>query len=110
MLELINAIHPPLSYVVFGALGGFLYVLRQHLRSNRVRRVEYLARPVFGAVAAFVITISLQLPNHFTSLFVGYFGVDAWDALASRFDGKLPFASKHEQKTSEPEDLEEQLP
>lgn len=85
---------PPYSYPVFGAGGGLLYVLRQHLKRYAVRPIEYVARPVFGAVSAFAITIALQLPNHFTSLFVGYFGIDAWDALAARF--RIPALGKHE--------------
>jgi hypothetical protein len=110
LAALIDSIHPPLSYVVFGGAGGILYILRQKLKGYRVRPVEYLARPIFGATAAFCITVALKLPNHFTSLFVGYFGIDAWDALAARFDGKLPLASKHEPERKQRKDEDDEDP
>ena len=87
---------PPISHLTFGALGGLLYLLRQHLKGYKVRLVEYGARPIFGAVAAYVLTVTLGLPNHMTSLFAGYFGIDLWDAAASRMQGRLPFSSPHE--------------
>lgn len=97
-IAFLESIPTPVSHVVFGAGGGLLYLLRQKVKAYRVRPVEFFARPIFGGVSAFVITELLQLPNHFTSLFVGYFGIDVWDAVAARFDGKLPFAGKHEAK------------
>jgi hypothetical protein len=107
--SIIDQIHPPLSYVVFGALGGCLYILRQKLKGYKVRGAEYAARPAFGAVSAYVLTVSLHLPNHLTSLFSGYFGIDVFDAVASRFDAKMLAFAKHEpapkpDESSEPED------
>ena len=84
--------------VVMGALGGLLYILRQHLKGYKVKPVEYLARPLFGAVSAAILTVMLNLPNHFNSLFVGYFGIDAWDAVMSRVEGKIGSFFKHEPK------------
>jgi hypothetical protein len=86
MLEFIQ---PPLSYVVFGAMGGLLYILRQHMKGYPVKPMEYLARPIFGATAAYVLTVALHLPNHLTSLVTGYFGIDVWDTVAERYMPKL---------------------
>lgn len=90
MLDFLGLIQPPLSYVVFGALGGFLYILRQSLMRHKVAPIEFIARPAFGAVAAYILTVSLHLPNHLTSLFSGYAGIDIFDAALSRFN--LPAA------------------
>lgn len=92
-------LQPPVSYVIFGGAGGVLYVLRQRLRGHEVRGIELLARPVFGAVAAFILTVTLGLPNHLTSLVAGYFGIDVWDVAADivnrKFDRRLPMSFKH---------------
>lgn len=84
-----------LSHMVFGAVGGLLYILRQHVRKYNVNKWEYAARPIFGAIAAWTLTVALGLPNHLTSLFVGYFGIDVWDAVSSRFEKELPLAAEH---------------
>ena len=91
-------LHPDVSHVLFGAVGGVLYVLRQMLKGYAVRPVEWLARPVFGGIAAWALTVALGLPNHLTSIFVGHFGIDIWDALATRFEAKLPLSFKHVKK------------
>lgn len=86
---------PWLSHMLFGAVGGIVYLLRQKTRSYVVKPIEWLARPVIGGIAAWVLTIALGLPNHLTSLFVGYFGIDVWDAVSSRFERMLPMAFEH---------------
>lgn len=109
----IESIPRPLSHFIFGALGGLLYLLRQMVKGYAVKLPEFAARPVFGAVSAYVITIVLGLPNHFTSLFVGYFGIDVFDAVASRFDVKALSFSKHakpEPKPAKPSDEDEHEP
>lgn len=87
------------SHFAFGAVGGLLYILRQKMKRYKVEPIEWLARPIFGGIAAYVLTVSLGLPNHVTSIFVGGFGVDAWDAISTRFEAafgrSLPFAFKH---------------
>ncbi|MDQ1446908.1 MAG: hypothetical protein QOI20_3372 [Acidimicrobiaceae bacterium] len=94
-MDPLSYIQPPLSYVVFGALGGLFYILRQKVMRHKIAPVEYLARPVFGAVSAYVLTVSLHLPNHLTSLFSGYFGIDVFDAIASRVNVKGLAFLKH---------------
>ncbi len=95
--SIINQIHPPLSFVIFGALGGLLYCLRQKLRRHPVRPAEYLIRPVFGMVSAYVLVEHFGFPDHFNSLVLGYFGIDVFEAIVNRIDvkGLLTFA-KHE--------------
>jgi hypothetical protein len=92
-----------LSHAAYGAGGGVLYILRQLLKGYRVKPLEYVARPVFGAIAAHILTVVMHLPNHTTSLFVGYFGVDVWDALATRFEGKFAGFFKHEKPPEPPQ-------
>lgn len=91
---------PPLSHLAFGSLGGVLYILRQHLMDYVVMPAEYVARPLFGAVVAYLLTVALGLPNHETSLFVGYFGVDIWDAMSVRSEASLAtrLSFRHEKK------------
>lgn len=67
---------PPLSHVLFGAMGGLAHPALRYLDGERVRRGEWFARVFFGAVGAAILTVVLQLPNHLNSLFVGYFAVD----------------------------------
>jgi hypothetical protein len=90
--------NPDVSHALFGAFGGVLYILRQLLKRNPVGWPDMWARPIFGGVSAVVLTVWLGLPNHMTSLFVGFFGVSIWDALADRVEpvlkGRLPFSPK----------------
>lgn len=95
-----DAMPPALSHLLFGAIGGLLYLLTLK-RKNYVfeSKWEYVARPVFGAISAYVLTEGFGIPNHITSIFVGYFGVDVWDALSTwasrRFGRALPLAFEH---------------
>jgi hypothetical protein len=102
--QLLQQIHPPLSFVIFGGLGGFLYILRQKMRKHPVSPWEYLGRPVLGAFAAYVLTVALGLPNHLTSSLAGYFGIDVFDTVVNRFEPlskHLPFV-RHEARPPVP--------
>lgn len=83
----------PLSHALFGLVGGFAYLARQALKGYAINRAEYLARPLLGALVAVLLTVTFQLPDHITSVLVGYFGVDLWDAIAARFDPDLSKAT-----------------
>jgi len=100
----VDYFHQTLIHAAIGGFGGLLYVLRQHLKAYNVRRLEYFARPVFGAASATLFNIALGFPNHnvLFCAFVGYFGVDVWDLAAERFQGRLPLAGKHEPKQRQP--------
>lgn len=93
---------PTVSHFVFGLIGGVAYVLVQLTYGNQVKLVEYVSRPFLGGVLAILATITLGLPNHTTSFFVGYFCIDALDAvlaLGSRKMGfKLPESMRNEPK------------
>lgn len=105
MLEQVSTLMeiPTVSHFVFGLIGGVAYVLVQLTYGNQVKPIEYVSRPFLGGVLAILLTIALGLPNHTTSFFVGYFCIDALDAvlaLGSRKMGfKLPESMRNEPKT-----------
>lgn len=107
--EKLDWVHPSASIVLIGAFGGLLYLFRQWHRGYMIRRVEWFTRPVFGSIAAFVLTVALGLPNHLTSLFIGYAGIDLWDAFAAKFESRvgkeLWFSHKHIKK----DDIEREI-
>lgn len=96
---------PEISHFVFGLIGGIAYVLVQLTYGNQVKIVEYVSRPFLGGVLAILATITLGLPNHATSFFVGYFCIDALDALlafgARKIGFKVPESMRNEPRTLE---------
>lgn len=97
--------HAPVLHVLIGGFGGLLYLLRQYLKGYVIKAREFYARPIFGAVSALLFNAALGFPEHNVAFctFVGYFGVDVWDALADKFKAKLPLAGAHEKAPEPPQ-------
>ena len=69
------------NFIILGGLGGFCYCLIQKLGWSD--KFEWARRVILGSVAGYLTYIA-GLPNHLTSFGLGYFAIDAIEAIENK--------------------------